>query len=172
LNLTEQAHAVHIHLIQFQVLNRQLMDSVDWLSLYESQFPGGTGFGLEPDGSAGLVNYPPGVYMPGYGPPHDYNTPNSDGAIGGNPAFGPFLQGSVFPPEIYEAGWKDTFHLVPNSVNRVVVRFAPQDVAPDQVHAGQNLYTIDPTTGPGYMWHCHMFEHEDNELMHSWIVNP
>ena len=61
---------------------------------------------------------------------------------------------------------------MPNAVNRVALRFAPQNVAPNKVRVGQNLYAIDPTTRPGYMWHCHMFEHEDNELMHAWIVNP
>jgi hypothetical protein len=44
--------------------------------------------------------------------------------------------------------------------------------------AGQNLYPFDPTAvmgvandgfgfpgGPGYVWHCHIVDHEDNEMM-------
>lgn len=175
-NLTSETHSVHIHLIEFQVLNRQEADSVsyhtdDSTGVYDHAFPGGTFEGTLPDGTRGLVTYPPGVYIGGYGPPNDYLTPNADGAVGGNPAFSPFL-GALHPPEIYEAGWKDTFHVLPNAVNRVAVRFAPQTLQPDEVHAGQNFYAIDPTTGPGYVWHCHMLEHEDNELMHSWICNP
>lgn len=171
-NLTDATHSVHIHLIQFQVLNRQSADADGYTTQYNTQFPGGTFEGVEPDGTLGLVNYPAGVYIPGYGPPHDYLTPNADGAVGGNPAFSPFLQGNVVPPEIYEQGWKDSFHVLPDAVNRVVVRIAPQNLAPDEVHAGQNFYPIDPTTGPGYVWHCHMLEHEDNELMHSWQPVP
>lgn len=117
------------------------------------------------------MDYPSGVYIPGYGPPNDYKTPNDDGAVGGNPAFSPFL-GTLHAPETYEAGWKDVFHVLPNAVNRLVVRFSPQDINVGDVDAGQNHFTIDPTTGPGYMFHCHMLEHEDNELMHAWLCNP
>jgi FtsP/CotA-like multicopper oxidase with cupredoxin domain len=170
---TDESHSIHIHLIQFQVLNRQNADVDSYRAgPYASAFPGGTFFGVEPDGTAGLVTYPPGVEIPGYGPPNDYLTVNADGAIGGNPAFSPFLQGSIIPPEIYEQGWKDVFHAENDHVNRVVVRFSPQDIAVGGVQAGQNMFTIDPTIGPGYVWHCHMLEHEDNELMHSWICNP
>jgi spore coat protein A len=171
-NLTDTTHSVHIHLIQFQVLNRQPADPDSYRTLYDTQFPGGTFFGTLPDGTPGLVDYPPGVYIPGYGPPHDYLTLNDDGAVGGNPAFSPFYQGDIHPPEPYEQGWKDSFHVLPDHVNRAVVRFSPQDIAVGDVQAGQNRFTIDPTTGPGYVWHCHMLEHEDNELMHSWICNP
>jgi FtsP/CotA-like multicopper oxidase with cupredoxin domain len=24
--------------------------------------------------------------------------------------------------------------------------------------------------GPGYVWHCHILEHEDNEMMRPYIV--
>ena len=170
-NLTDDGHAIHIHLIQFQVLNRQEADVDGYTNLYNSQFPGGMFFGTDANGAATTVNYPAGVYIPGYGPPNDYNNPNADGAIGGNPAFAPFL-GTLHPPEVYEQGWKDTFHALPGFVNRVVVRFSPQDIAVGAVKAGQNRFVFDPTTGPGYMFHCHMLEHEDNELMHAWLCNP
>ncbi|MDR0344306.1 MAG: multicopper oxidase domain-containing protein, partial [Nocardiopsaceae bacterium] len=142
LNLTDIAHSVHIHLIQFQVLNRQEVDLQAYQDLYNSQFPGGTFFGTHPDGTAGTVDYPSGVYIPGYGPPNDYLTPNDDGAVGGNPAFSPFL-GTLHSPETYEAGWKDVFHVLPNAVNRLVVRFSPQDINVGDVGAGQNRFTID-----------------------------
>ena len=170
-NLTDAGHSIHIHLIQYQVLNRQEADVEGYTQLYNSQFPGGTFFGTNPDGSAGLVDYPAGVYIPGYGPPSDYNTPNADNAIGGNPAFSPFL-GTLHTPEAYEHGWKDSFHVMPGSVNRLVVRFSPQDIDVGGIQAGDNRFAFDPTTGPGYMFHCHMLEHEDNELMHAWLCNP
>ena len=46
-----------------------------------------------------------------------------------------------------------------------MVRFAPQDTALAAAHVGVNSYSFDPTTGPGYGWHCHMVENEDNEMM-------
>jgi spore coat protein A, manganese oxidase len=179
--MTDETHPIHIHLIQFQVLNRQTVgapDNADAASYhagaYAAAFPGGTFFGVTSEtsetGTPTLVDYPPGVFIPGYGPPNDYGTPNADGAIGGNPAFGPFLSGTPTPPEPYEQGWKDVFHGLDQHVNRILVRWAPVDIPLDQVKAGQNAFSFDPTTGPGYMWHCHMFEHEDNELMHGFRV--
>ena len=41
------------------------------------------------------------------------------------------------------------------------IRFAPQD--------GSN-YQFDPTIGPGYVWHCHILDHEDNEMMRPLII--
>ena len=26
--------------------------------------------------------------------------------------------------------------------------------------------------GPGYVWHCHMVDHEDNEMMRPYTVSP
>jgi FtsP/CotA-like multicopper oxidase with cupredoxin domain len=169
--LTDETHPIHIHLIQFQVLNRQQADSAGYhRGAYSQAFPGGTFFGIQPDGTAGLVDYPAGVEIPGYGPPNDYLTVNADGAIGGNPAFSPFFQGPPKPPEIYEQGWKDVFHALDQHVNRIIVRWAPVDIPVGGVQAGQNMFAFDPTVGTGYMWHCHMFEHEDNELMHAFIL--
>jgi FtsP/CotA-like multicopper oxidase with cupredoxin domain len=64
------------------------------------------------------------------------------------------------------------FHALDQHVNRIMVRWAPVDVPVGGVQAGQNAFAFDPTVGTGYMWHCHMFEHEDNELMHAFILNP
>jgi len=162
---TPDAHPIHIHLIQFQVLNRQSMDIDNYTATWASKFPGGTFAGQEPDGSFGLVTYAPGEIIPGYGPPMDYNTPNSDGAVGGNPAVSPFLNGPVVPPDTNEAGWKDTFKILPGMVNRVLVRWAPTETALNAVAPGQNKFQFDPTVGPSYVWHCHILDHEDNEMM-------
>jgi FtsP/CotA-like multicopper oxidase with cupredoxin domain len=171
--LTDESHPIHIHLIEFQILNRQPADPDSYrTNAFFPAFPGGTFYGPRADGSAGLVDYPAGAFSPGDGPPNDYLTPNADGAIGGNPAFSPFYTGPIIPPEIYEAGWKDVFHALNDHVNRVVCRWAPTDIPVGGVQAGENPFTFDPTVGPGYMFHCHMFEHEDNELMHMFILNP
>jgi FtsP/CotA-like multicopper oxidase with cupredoxin domain len=51
------------------------------------------------------------------------------------------------------------------------VRWAPTAVAVSGVQAGTNRFPFDPTTGgPGYVWHCHILDHEDNEMMRSYLV--
>ncbi|HEX9623527.1 MAG TPA: hypothetical protein VF979_04055 [Streptosporangiaceae bacterium] len=74
-------------------------------------------------------------------------TANADGAVGGNPAFSPFLSGPTIPPNPNEAGWKDVVKTFPGFVNRFVIRWAPQAVAVGAVRPGQNLFSFDPTPG-------------------------
>jgi spore coat protein A len=161
-NLTEDAHPIHVHLIQFQVVSRQAFARDDYRAAYDAAFPGGTFRG---------VTYPPGTFIPGFGPPRDYNTPNAAGALGGNLSFNPFLQGGAAAPEPSEAGWKDTVKVKPFEVTRIAVRWAPQDVPVRNVRSGDNDFTFDPTRGgPGYIWHCHILDHEDNEMMRPYLV--
>lgn len=169
IDVTDDSHPIHLHLIEFQVLNRQPVDVDAYRAAWAAQFPGGRYAGQQCDGTWGLTDYPPGQIIPGYGPPADYNTPNADGALGGNTAFSPFLSGPIQPPDPNEAGWKDTFKINPGMVNRVLVRFAPVETPIDAVGPGVNKYTFDPTTGPGYVWHCHILDHEDNEMMRPYI---
>lgn len=146
INLTGDAHPIHLHLVQFQLINRQSFNLTQYTSTWAAAFPGG-------------------VFIAGYGPPKDYMTANADGALGGNPAITPFLQGNASPTKPEEAGWKDTVQMYPGQVTRVLVRWAPQDIPVNGVAAGQNKYPFDPTKGPGYVWHCHIVDHEDNEMM-------
>jgi len=81
-----------------------------------------------------------------------------------------YLQGKPAPPAPNELGWKDTFKANTGEVARIRVRFAPLDAA--TVLPGQNLYPFDPTTGPGYVWHCHILDHEDNEMMRPYRMTP
>ncbi len=155
INLTGDAHPIHLHLVQFQLINRQAFDAGEegeggYSTVYGAAFPGGE-------------------FIPEYGPPGNFRTPNADGALGGNPAVSPFLQGVPMPPEPQESGWKDTFIMRPGEVTRVIVRFAPQNIPAGGVRAGQNMYPFDPTSGPGYVWHCHIIDHEDNEMMRPYI---
>jgi spore coat protein A len=162
INLTMDAHPMHTHLIQFQVLNRQPYDASyvgDWATYF------GQGPAPLPMGCTA------GTFCPGYGPPLAYNVPNADGAIGGNPAIGPYLTaGGPRPPEAWEAGWKDTAKAFPGEVMRIVVRWTPTHVNNFLTKPGLNLYPFDPTKGPGYVWHCHIVDHEDNEMMRPYKV--
>ena len=146
INLTEDAHPMHLHLVQFQLLNRQKIREEQYEADYSAAFPGGN-------------------FIPGFGPPDDYDTPNSDFAIGGNPAVSPYLQGSWRSPGPGEDGWKDTIRSFPGEVTRLVIRWTPLDTPVRAARPGVNLYPFDPTVGPGYVWHCHILDHEDNDMM-------
>jgi len=59
--------------------------------------------------------------------------------------------GLVTPPEPGETGFKDTVIAYPGQVTRVKAKFD---------NAGQ------------YVWHCHIVEHEDNEMMRPYRIGP
>ena len=166
INLTPDAHPIHVHLTQFQVLNRQAYNAdpaTGYPAVYNAAF-----------GSAGQAPLPEictaGSYCPGYGPPLSYNVLNGDGALGGNPAVSSYLTGAIIPPEAGESGWKETVKSYPGQVLRILVRWAPSDKSVKSVKAGKNPYSFDPTQGPGYVWHCHILDHEDNEMMRPYNV--
>jgi spore coat protein A len=79
------------------------------------------------------------------------------------PPIHPYLQGEPIAPPPSERGWKDTIQMNPGEVTTIRVRFTSQDGSP---------YPFDPSLGPGYVWHCHMLEHEDNEMMRPLKVLP
>lgn len=68
-----------------------------------------------------------------------------DGTVSVDPASSPRR------PEPTEKGWKDTVIAYPGEVTRIRMRFG---------HAGQ------------FVWHCHIVEHEDNEMMRPMRVGP
>jgi len=75
----------------------------------------------------------------------------------------PYLQGKATPALPSEMGWKDTVQMNPGEVTIIRIRFLQQDGA---------AYPFDPTQGPGYVWHCHIVDHEDNEMMRPYQVMP
>jgi FtsP/CotA-like multicopper oxidase with cupredoxin domain len=79
------------------------------------------------------------------------------------PSLAPYLQGKPVPPLPQEQGWKDTIQMRPGEITTIRVRFAAQD---------GSAFPFDPTTGPGYVWHCHIIDHEDNEMMRPYLVKP
>ncbi|HUA85261.1 MAG TPA: multicopper oxidase domain-containing protein [Bryobacteraceae bacterium] len=97
LNLTEDSHPIHLHLVRFQILDRRPID----ISAYV------------------------------YGKKLVY-------------------RGDAVPPDPNEAGWKDTVRASPGASTRIIVKF--------------NGYT------GRYVWHCHILEHEDNEMMRPYEI--
>jgi spore coat protein A len=96
-NLTDDSHPIHLHLVRFQILDRRRFDRFD----YQSK---------------GTLRY----------------------------------VGPVEPPEAFESGWKDTVRADPGMVTRILIPF--------EGFAGR------------YVWHCHILEHEDNEMMRPYEV--
>ena len=77
------------------------------------------------------------------------------------PSLDPYLIGEPILPGPTEKTWKDTIIVYSRQITIIRVRFAPQD--------GSD-FPFDATAGPGYVWHCHIIEHEDNEMMRPYIV--
>jgi FtsP/CotA-like multicopper oxidase with cupredoxin domain len=76
------------------------------------------------------------------------------------------------PPAPEETGWKDTAKAFPGQVLRLVVRWAPTTTPLRAATPGRNRYPFDPTAGPGYVWHCHILDHEDNDMMRPMKMQP
>lgn len=137
-NLTNGAHPIHVHLIEFLIKDRQEFDSTkyreEWTKL---------------NGEPPLDH--PTIPLP----------------------VKPFLTSDPIKPAPNEQGWKDTVFALPGKVTRILIRWAPQDANPKIVRPGVNLFPFDPSFGPGYVWHCHLLDHEDNEMMRRLkVINP
>ena len=134
-------------------------------------FPGGTFNGF---------TFPPGVYIPGFGPPLTYLLRNGAGAVGGNLNFdaAKYLQqgacaGGACPsraPEATDAGWKDTIKMFPGEITRLARALGAAGHRGECDHAGSGLFPFDPTNRPGYIEHCHILDHEDNEFMRPMLI--
>ncbi|CAI6012752.1 unnamed protein product [Closterium sp. NIES-65] len=116
INLTPDAHPIHLHLIQHRPLWRRPFD----LTAYTS-------------GACSFTN-------------------------SSLPSCFTAAQQQV---AAYERGWKDTTILPPGHVLTLWTPWYSQDGTP---------FPFDPTRGPGYVWHCHILEHEDNEMMRPLII--
>lgn len=97
INTTDDTHPMHLHLVQFQILERQSFDIQKYLDTKTIQF-----------------------------------------------------LGKPRPPEKNEMGWKDTVRVNPGEVTSIIVPF--------QGFTGK------------YIYHCHMLEHEDNDMMRPYQV--
>ncbi|MGE5188451.1 MAG: multicopper oxidase family protein [Gemmatimonadota bacterium] len=162
-NLTADAHPIHLHLVQFQLINRQNYNVNKYTGAYNGAFP-------KVAGDPVCIG---GVFCPAFGPPLDYRAANnalSGGKDGGNPDITPYLQGAIQPPLPQEAGWKDTVIMYPGQVTRIAVRWAPTDL-PASTTPANAFYPFDPRAGDrAYVWHCHIVDHEDNEMMRPDLV--
>jgi spore coat protein A len=97
LNLTQDIHPMHLHMVRFQVLDRQSFSTYTYLSENKIE-----------------------------------------------------LTGPVLPVPPHEQGWKDVVQCPPETITRIIVKF--------DGYAGR------------YLWHCHILEHEANDMMRPYVV--
>jgi hypothetical protein len=57
--------------------------------------------------------------------------------------------GTIIPPESWESGYKDTVIVYPGQLTRIKARFDFSGL---------------------FVWHCHILEHEDNEMMRPYEI--
>ena len=84
----------------------------------------------------------------------------------GDPSSGLSLTGPPMRPDPNEMGWKETVRMNPGEVTTVIMNFA-LPILPTA--AMQNA--VSPRTGGHeYVWHCHILEHEEHDMMRPLIV--
>jgi spore coat protein A, manganese oxidase len=129
INPNHDAHPMHVHLVSFQVLNRQPIDAAAYQADYEKWLAGGR----KPADKLVLANY---------------------------------LTGPPIPPDPDEAlSWKDTVKAYPEMVTRIIINeFNPPT---EEIASIPGSGTELPAT---YVHHCHLLEHEDDDLMRPWTI--
>ena len=98
-NLTDDTHPIHLHMVRFQILDRRRFDWFEYMNTNKLRYTGG-----------------------------------------------------LIPLDANDMGWKDTARVNSHTVTRIIVPFVG--------YAGR------------YVWHCHILEHEDNEMMRPYEVVP
>jgi FtsP/CotA-like multicopper oxidase with cupredoxin domain len=156
INTTGDAHPIHLHLVKFQIVSRQTFDA--------ARYSAATNFGV-PGVSR---NCGPGVQPPCFN----------------KALITPYLKGKPRLPPAYEAGWKDTAISYPGETLTVVAKWdgawSTNVAEPTSTVDGSPGYQgelpaiaqpafLDVTSGP-YVWHCHIVDHEDNEMMRPVVV--
>ncbi|KAK4260702.1 hypothetical protein QN277_003783 [Acacia crassicarpa] len=68
-----------------------------------------------------------------------------------------YARGKKLEVPAHEKGWKVMYKMAPKSMTKIVVKFG-------YIHTNAS-YEFDATAEPGYVYHCHMLNHEDNEMM-------
>ncbi len=75
----------------------------------------------------------------------------------------PNLKGAPLAPAPFEQGWKETVRMNPGEVTTVAMKFALPSVP--------FVVPSSPRTGGNeYVWHCHILEHEEHDMMRPLVV--
>jgi FtsP/CotA-like multicopper oxidase with cupredoxin domain len=74
--------------------------------------------------------------------------------------------GPPTPPDPNEIGWKETVRMNPGEVTTVIMKFD----LPNLPTAAMRNAVSPRTGGKEYVWHCHILEHEEHDMMRPLIV--
>ena len=142
INLTADTHPIHLHLVTFQLVSRQPFDTTNYNTAW-----------IQAQANDETTNLP---YVPPF-PEHYLPTPLNPLA---------YYKGKAILPTPTEMTWKDTLQMNPGEVTTIRVKFTSQDET-----AFPPEWFSDPNA-PGYVYHCHIIDHEDNEMMRPFKVIP
>jgi spore coat protein A len=77
----------------------------------------------------------------------------------------PTFTGPERRPDLNECGWKETVRMNPGECTTVIMKF----------ELPRTPFAVPPsnrTGGHEYVWHCHILEHEEHDMMRPLIVKP
>jgi len=75
--------------------------------------------------------------------------------------------GPPTPPDPNEIGWKETVRMNPGEVTTVIMQFN----LPNLPTAAMRNAVSPRTGGHEYVWHCHILEHEEHDMMRPLVVS-
>jgi len=78
------------------------------------------------------------------------------------------IPGTERPADPNERGWKDTVRMNPGEVITVDMKFNLPKGAPPP--PSPRLLASYGIRGAEYVWHCHILEHEEHDMMHALVV--
>jgi spore coat protein A len=78
----------------------------------------------------------------------------------------PNFQSAPMPPAPEESGWKETVRMNPGEVTTVIMQFK----LPANPPGVSSIPTSPRTGGYEYVWHCHILEHEEHDMMRPLVV--
>jgi len=141
-NTTGDAHPIHLHLTQFRILNRQPIDEPSYTAEVNTHLP-----------SPGL----PDPSVSGQGP---WPAVPATGHLVGKPT----------PAAANERGWKDTVIAPPGQVTRILVPFGGTAAGIPAPFTGDAKSASVQRFAGTYVFHCHILEHEDNDMMQPYRI--
>jgi spore coat protein A len=77
----------------------------------------------------------------------------------------PKFTGPMRPPDANELGWKETVRVNPNEMAMVIMKF-------DLAKTPTPVPLSPRTGGHEFVWHCHILEHEEHDMMRPLVVRP
>ena len=81
----------------------------------------------------------------------------------------PNMTGNPFAPDPNELGWKETVRMNPGEVIWVIAKYDLPNV-PFTVPESPRLKAMGIPNAHEYVWHCHILEHEEHDMMRPVVV--